>query len=112
MPLPVIDEASRKRPLCYDPERRIFIYYDQIVSGEEKIIPLAVLTDRALKKLVIKRLMMLPEDTKMISLNGQIMTRDSMVQAVKQEDPDGVEILQMEKSYLEELLNEIQDNLP
>jgi hypothetical protein len=112
MPLPVMDEASRKRPLCYDPVRKKFIYYDQIVSGEEKIISLDVLTEAEFEKLVIKRLQALPKDTKYYTISGLTITRDDMIQSIQQGNPDGLATLQMERSYLAEFLEEIQNNLP
>ena len=39
MPMPEMDEKSRERPLSYDPSRRKFIRFDEIVSGKERIIP-------------------------------------------------------------------------
>jgi len=40
MPMPKLDDESRKKPICYDPGRKKFIYFDEIVSGKEKIIPI------------------------------------------------------------------------
>lgn len=112
MPLPIMDEANRKRPLGYDHVRKKFIYFDQIVSGEEKIIPLEALTEADFEKLVIKRLRVLPKNTKVYSISGSMITRDEMIRAIQEGTPDGQETLQMERTYLAEFLKEIQSNLP
>ena len=38
MPIPKIDEANRKKPLCYDSSRKKFIYFDEIVGKTKAII--------------------------------------------------------------------------
>ena len=110
MPMPKIDKANLKKPLCYDPRRDKFIYFDEIVSGKEKIIPIETLADDALKKLVIERQKAGP-DYKTQSISGPLLRRDDVVRAIEQNEPFGQVTVEAEKSYLRDLLADIQRNL-
>jgi len=110
VPLPEIDEKNRSKPLCYDPARNKFILFDEIISGEEEIIPVDTLSQADLKKLVIERQRAGP-DYKVQAISGPPMSRDDVVRAIEQDEPFGQMTLQAEKSYLSDLLSEIQRNL-
>jgi len=110
MPLPQIDERHRKRPLCYDPARDKFIYFDEIVSGEEKIIPVETLSEDELKKLVVERQRTAPDYT-VQAISGPPFSRDDVIRAIEQDEPFGLVTLEAEKSYLHDLLAEIEQNL-
>lgn len=110
MALPEMDETQRKKPLCYDPERDKFIYFDEIISGEEKIIPLDTLSNGDLKKLVIKRHQESP-DYKVQAISGPPLSRDDVVKAIEQDQDFGVITVQAETAYLRDFLNQIQQNL-
>lgn len=111
MPMPEMDEKSNKRPLCYDPSREKFIRFDDIVSGKEKIIPVDDLPEDDLKKLVIERWRGLPKDTTVQAISGPPFSRDDVIRAIEQNEPFGRMTLEAEKSYLRDLLDEIQRNL-
>lgn len=111
MPMPEIDEENRKRPLCYDPEREKFIFFDDIVSGKEKIIPVKTLSESDLKKLVIERWRSLSPKTKVQAISGQPFFRDDVIRAIKQDKPFGKDTLEAEMIALSELLDIIQQNL-
>jgi len=111
MPMPQMDAESRKRPIAYDPERDVFISFDDIVSGQEKIIPLDSLSDFDLKKLVIERWRVLPGETTVQAMSGKPLSRDDVIHAIEQDETFGKITLEAEKSYLRDLLNEIAQNL-
>ena len=106
MPIPDMDDESRKRPLCYDPSRAKFILYDEIVSGEEDIVPVDNLSENDLKKLVIERWRVLPKEKKVQAISGPPYTRDDVIRAIEQDEPFGRMTLEAEKSYLRDLLND------
>ena len=87
--MPQIDEKNRKRPLCYDPDREKFILFDEILSGDEKIIPVEKLSKSDLKKLIIERWRLLPPETKVQAMSGQPFLRDDVIKAIEQDEPFG-----------------------
>ena len=110
MPLPQIDEQHRKRPLCYDPAREKYIFFEEIVSGQEKIIPIETLSENDLKKLVIERQRTAPDYT-VQAISGPPLSRDDVIRAIEQDEPFGLVTLEAEKSYLHDFLAEIEENL-
>ena len=108
MPLPEMDETSRKRPLCYDPDGETFLYYDDMVSGKAPIVPVDELSEDELKKLVIARWRVLPEDTTTQSISGPPLRRDDVIRAIERDEPFGRITLQAERSYLVRLLEDIE----
>ena len=111
MPMPILDEQGRKRPIGYDPKRKKFIRYDDVVSGKEKIVPLESLSQDDLKKLVIRRWQALPKDQVSQAISGPPYTRDDVIQAIRKDDPFGKMTVQAETAYLKNLLKEIESNL-
>ncbi len=110
MPLPVIDEQNRKKPLCYDPRRRKFIYYDDLVSRSEQVVPVDGLSQSDLKKLVAERLRAGP-DFVVQAISGPPMNRDDVVRAVELDEPFGRVTLEAERSYLRDVLRQIEASL-
>ena len=110
MPMPKIDEANLKKPLCYDPKREKFILFDDIVSGREKIVPVETLSDGDLKKLIIERQRAGPE-YRVQAISGPPLSRDDVVRAIERDEPFGRVTLEAEKSYLRDILSAIQQNL-
>jgi hypothetical protein len=110
MPMPRIDEANRRKPLCYDPSRKKFIYFDEIVSRKEPIVPMEVLSDEDFRKLVIERQRAGP-DYKVQAISGPLHTRDDVIRAIERNEPFGRATLKAERSALRDLLAEIQRNL-
>ena len=110
MGLPKIDSRNIRKPLCYDPIRKKFILYDEIVSGVEKIIPVEVLSPDDTKKLVIERIEKGPDDT-MQTISGTPMTKRDIIDAIISDDEIGRMTLEAEVSMLKDLLRNIKSNL-
>jgi hypothetical protein len=110
MPMPEIDAANIKKPLCYDPEREQFIFFDEIKSGKEKIISLDALSDADLKRLVVERQRAGPDYT-VQAISGPPMSRDDVVKAIEQDEPFGSITFEAETSYLRWILSEIDQAL-
>lgn len=110
MAMPEMDETQRRKPLCYDPKRDKFIYFDEIISGEEKIIPVDTLSDADQKKLVIKRHEESP-DYKVQAISGPPLSRQDVIKAIEQNQDFGVITVQAEIAYLRDFLKQIQQNL-
>ena len=110
MPFPKIDEANRKKPLCYDSSRKKFIYYDEIITKKEPIILPTTLCKSDQKKLIIKRQIKGPEYTTQ-AISGPAMKRNDVVKAIQNNEEYGVVMVEAEISYLTDLLKEIQLNL-
>ncbi len=53
--MPEIKGLARKKPVCYDPEKDSFITLDDLEANKAQIVPLDILTDEQLKRLVIER---------------------------------------------------------
>jgi hypothetical protein len=98
--------ADRKKPLCYDPSRGVFITYDDIVSGREPIILPGSLSPEHQRLLVIRRQETGPEYT-VGSISGYPMTRDDVIAAVRRNDDFGRAAVEAEISYLNDLLTEM-----
>ena len=103
MPLPKIDTIYQKMPLCYDPTRNKFIYYPEIISGKEKIIPVETLSESDFKKLVIERLRSAPP-AKGGPLSNPFMSNEDTIQAIERDEKYGQQVLEGEKSMLMDLL--------
>jgi hypothetical protein len=110
MPMPKIDGPNLKKPLCYDPKRKKFIYYDEIVSGREKIIPVENLSPGDLKKLIVERHRSGP-DYRVQAISGLPLSRDDVVRAMEKDESFGRDTIEAERSYLISLLAEIRKNL-
>jgi len=110
MPLPKIDEASLNKPLCYDPMRRKYILYEEIIAGKEKIIPVDALSDNDFKKLAIKRLKEGP-DFRGGPMGSPFLSRDDTIRAIRSNSKFGRQFLEGEKSMLRDFLADIERNL-
>lgn len=110
MSLPKMDDANAKKPLGYDPTRKKFIYYNEIVAGKEKVVPVETLSEEDLKKLVIERHKVGP-DYKVQAISGPPYSRDDVIRAIERDEPFGRMTLEAEKSSLHDLLAEIQRKL-
>lgn len=108
--IPDIKGPDRKKPLCYDPKREKFILLDEIIKGDEEIIPLESLSQSDQKKLVIERNRVGP-DYKMQSISGPPFTRDDIVAEIEKETDFGKTTVQAEISYLKDLLRQIKEAL-
>ena len=111
MTLPKIDDANRKKPLCYDPARGKFIYFDDIVSGREAIVPIESLSPQDQKKLVIERLRAGPESVVYPGFSGQPLTRNDQIKEITENTPFGQTSVEAETNYLRELLQQIRTGL-
>ena len=110
MAFPKIDPSNLRKPLCYDPLRKKFITYREIVSGKEKIVPLDKLTPDEKKMLVVERQIKGPDYT-MQSMSGMPYTRDDVVKSILKNDELGKMTVEAELSMLKDLLQEIEKNL-
>lgn len=108
--LPKIDEANRKKPLCYDPKRNRFIYYDELISESEKVIMLENLTKDQLKKLIVER-NRAGSDYTVGTLNGEKFNRDDVVKAIIEDTDFGKMAMDAEVSHLSDLLKQIKREL-
>jgi len=106
MTLPSIDDANAKKPLCYDPIRKKYITYYEIVSKQEKIIPIEELSSLELKLLVIERQKTGP-DYSVQSISGPSLSRNDVIDAIISDDPIGRMTVEAERAYLHDLLNQI-----
>ncbi len=111
MPVPQIDDENKKKPLCYDPSRKKFIYYDEIITRKEQVVSPSALSKEDQKKLVLERQAAGP-DYKTQSISGPLMTRDDVVKAIMNDEKYGRIAVEAEISYLDDLLGQIIENLP
>jgi hypothetical protein len=105
-----IEGPDLKKPLCYDPARKKFILYEEIVSGAEIIIPVDTLSDDDFKKLIIERHLAGP-DYSVQAMTGPPLSRNDVIRAIELDEPFGKLTLDAERSYLLDLLREIKENL-
>jgi hypothetical protein len=110
MPMPDIDEANRKKPLSYDPSRKKYIYFDDIVSRRAPVILPSTLSKADQKKLVIERQIAGPDYTTQ-AISGPPMKRDDVVKAIRTNQEYGKITVEAEITYLGGLLEEIKRNL-
>ena len=110
MTMPIIEGPHLLKPVSYDPARGKFILFEEIVSGEETIVPVDVLSAVDFKKLVIERQLAGP-DFNVQSMSGSRLSRDDVVQAIQENEPFGTMTIEAEKSYLRDLLQQIQQEL-
>lgn len=110
MDMPQIEGPDRKKPLCYDPARRKFITFDEIVSGKEQVVPLERLSDEDLKLLVIERQRVGP-DYRVQAMSGPLMSRDDVVEAIRRGEPFGLATIEADSSHLRDLLGQIKETL-
>lgn len=110
MGLPKIDNRNIHKPLCYDPKRKKFITFNEIVSGKEKIVLIEDLSLDDVKKLVIKRIEVGPEFT-MQPMSGTPMTKKDIITAIINDNEIGRMTIEAEVSMLKDLLRNIANNL-
>jgi hypothetical protein len=110
MSLPKIEGQNLKKPLGYDPKRKKFIRFDELVSGTEKIIPIEQLSPADLKTLVIERQRRGPDYT-VQPMSGPPQTRDDVIRAIETGEKIGRMTLEAETSHLKDLLRQIQSHL-
>jgi len=108
--MPKIDRRNLKKPLCYDPQRKKFIFYREIAAGREPIIMPELLTPEEQKLLVAERQRKGPDYT-LRSISGRPYTRDEVVEAILTGTELGRMAVEAEVSMLKELLREIEKNL-
>lgn len=110
MLLPKIEGPVRKKPLSYDPKRDKFILYDEILSGEEKIVPVETLSYEQQKKLVLERNRLAPE-YKIGTMTGGIYPKSEVMASIEKDTDLGKTAVKAEISYLSELLKQIEEAL-
>jgi hypothetical protein len=110
MPSITVRDEDRNKPLCYDPERDMFITLDDILSGREMIIRPDSLSRDDRKRLVIRRQQTGPDYT-VQSISGPPMTRDDVIEAILRDDEFGRMTVEAEISYLKDFLAGISPKL-
>lgn len=110
MALPKLDNLSLRKPLSYDRKRHKFIYYNDLISGDEKIIFMDDLSIEEKKTLIIERIKQDPNYT-IQSISGIAYSRDDIIQAIQTNDDIGKMTLEAETSMLNDLLKNIAMNL-
>jgi hypothetical protein len=110
MALPKMSVADKKKPLGYDAAKRKFIYYDDIASGREPVIPIEQLSAADLKRLIIERQRSGPDFT-VQAISGPPYSRDDVVRAIEEDAPFGREAMEAEAAYLRSLLAQISKQL-
>jgi hypothetical protein len=108
--LPDIKGPDRNKPLCYDPQRDKFIYYDELIEGTEKIVPLETLTHEQRKKLAAERNRAGSDYTAQV-LSGAAHTRDEVTEDILAETDFGKMHTEADLSYLSDLLKQIEEAL-
>lgn len=109
MSMPMMDGANRKKPLCYDPARKRFIYYEEILSGKEPVVLPSTLSKGDQKALILKRYHDGP-DFSAQTISGPLTSRNDLVRAIQNDEEIGRVTVEAEISYLNELLLEIEKN--
>lgn len=107
MTFPQIDAANRRKPICFDPLRRKFILFDEVVSRREAIVPVDGLSPEDFRLLVIERQAAGP-DYRVQAMSGPAMSRDDVIAAIRRDEPFGRMTVEAEKSCLRDLLAELQ----
>jgi len=69
---------------------------EDIIIGGKKI-------SKELVEILIKRIEVMPSDTKLAAL-GEVMNRDDIIKAVKERTPFGLKILALEAEYYKDLI--------
>jgi len=110
MPLPRIDKANRDKPLCYDPNRKKFITYDEIIAGTERIHPVDALSDADFQELVIERQRRGPA-YRVQAMSGPPLSREDVIRSIERNEPFGRMTKDAERSALRDLLRQIDENL-
>jgi len=110
MSLPKFDKETLKKPLCFDPSARKFIYYEEILTGKEKIVFIEDLSKSEKKLLLIERLKKGPQFS-MQTMSGKPLSREDLIQAVLEDEEIGRMALEAEMSMLSDLLNRIAGQL-
>ena len=108
MGIPKIEGPDRRKPLCYDPRRQKFITFDEILSGEEPIVPLDDLGSEDLKRLVIERQRVGP-DYRVRSMSGPVMTRNDVIAAIERGEEFGRATIEADASHLRDLHAQIAE---
>ncbi|MDX9736116.1 MAG: hypothetical protein RBU36_18445 [Thermoanaerobaculia bacterium] len=104
--MPRIEGPDRAKPLSYDPKRDKLITFDEILSGDEPIIPVDQLTESERVHLVIERQRAGP-DYRVQAMSGSPMSRDDVIEAIRRGDDFGRATVEADLSHLRDLLAQI-----
>lgn len=110
MGMPKIEGPDRAKPLGYDPKRDKLITYDEILSGDEPIIPIDQLTEPERIHLVIAR-QRASLDYHAQAMSGFPMSRDEVIDAIRRGDDFGRATAEADLSHLRDLLAQIGSEL-
>ena len=104
---PKLKGNAAEVPLSYNPLTNEFIYYKDVVSGKEKIVLIAKLNDIQKRKLVAARLKAQP-DTTFADLNGNILSKDQLLEAIENDTAPGKFYYESDLSYLNDFIKEFE----
>lgn len=103
--LPHIVDAAKSRPLSFNPVTKKFIYYDEVLNGNERIYPIEKLDQEQRITLAIKRyLTNVPEVT--VTLNGASFTNKQIAEEIKKQTKIGKQLFESDINYLEFYLSQ------
>jgi len=108
--MPNLQGPDRDKPVCFDPEKNLFITIDDIFDKKATITPIDKLTEEQQKKLVVERLRRGADFTEQ-AISGPPCTRDEVVEHIEKDSEYGQMRTQVELSYLREFLKQIEDEL-
>jgi hypothetical protein len=109
--LPEIKGLARKKPVCYDPEKDRFITIDDLDTNKANIVPLNLLTDEQLKRLVIER-NRAGEDYKVqTNWSEPPHSRNDIIKQIEDDTESGRMAVKAEIMYLHDHLRDIEDAL-
>lgn len=110
MALPELDEVSRLMPISYCPTCNRFIYYDDVVSGEQAIVPVDTLSKADQKRLVIKRYEVASDLPKSGPMSGPASPQE-IISMIEKDEPIGTVTVEATISYLSGFLDDIASEL-
>jgi hypothetical protein len=109
--LPDITGPDRYKPLTYNTDRKKFIYYDELIEGKERIVPLQELSAEQKKQLVIERNRVGSDYTMQDGFSGPARSGDDVAKEIEADSDFGKEAVIAELAALSELLKKIEEGL-
>ena len=102
---PAIVESAKSRPLSFDPDSGSFIYYDDIVEGKKKIVPIEKLTYDELMNLVLERQLKNEPNTTAI-LGKNTFSNEDLAREIREHSKIGTQVFSADVDYLKFYLSQ------
>ena len=109
--LPEIKGLTRKKPVCYDPQKNRFITIDDLEANKANIVPLDLLTDEQLKRLVIERNRVGENYRVQTNWSEPSQSRNDIIKQIEDDTESGRMAVEAEIMYLRDHLKDIEDAL-